>query len=155
MTTNIPAANFGEIGALMEAFAEAKKIRRARCPAHVLVVEDDPLTCRLVAGALASTHAVITEENAKNAVGSYLLHAPDIVFLDIGLPDMDGFMVLDQIITIDPDAFVVMFSSHDNWENVTRALAAGAKGFLSKPFKKEALKNYIQNSATHHHKSCE
>lgn len=147
-------AAFGEIGSLQEVFTEAKTRRRGRCPAHVLVVEDDPLTRRVVVGALGEAHAMITEENAKGAVASYLLHAPDIVFLDIGLPDIDGFSVLDQIMTIDPDAFVVMFSSHDDTQTIDKALAAGAKGFVSKPFKKEALRSYIQGSSVHHHKSC-
>ncbi len=147
-------ANFGEISSLQGVFAEAKKLRRARCPAHVLIVEDDPLTRRVVVGALGENHAMITEENARGAVASYLLHAPDVVFLDIGLPDIDGFSVLDQIMTVDPDAFVVMFSSHDDAQTINKALAAGAKGFVSKPFKKEMLRNYIQGSGVHHHKSC-
>lgn len=152
---NPTSSAFGDIAALSEVFAEAKKLRSCRCPAHVMVVEDDPLTRRIVVNTLGETHAMITEENAKDAVASYLLHAPDIVFLDIGLPDMDGFTVLDQVMTIDPDAFVVMFSGRDNWNNIIQALAAGAKGFISKPFKKDILKHYIQGSAIHHHKSCE
>ena len=147
-------SNFGEISSLQAVFDEAKKLRRVRHPAHVLVVEDDPLTLRVVTGALGEANAIITEDNATGAVASYLMHAPDIVFLDIGLPDMDGFTVLDQIITIDQDAFVVMFSSHTDWGNISKALAAGAKGFVSKPFKKEELRNYIQGSNFHHHKSC-
>ena len=145
-------AAFGEISSLQSVFSEAKKLRRARHPAHVLVVEDDPLTRRVVVSALGESHAMITEENARNAVASYLLHAPDVVFLDIGLPDVDGFSVLDQIMAIDPDAFVVMFSSHDDAQTIDKALKAGAKGFVSKPFKKETLRSYIQGSGAHHHK---
>lgn len=147
-------AHFGDIASLREVFSEAKKLRRARHPAHVLVVEDDPLTRRVVVGALGENHAMITEENARGAVASYMLHAPDLVFLDIGLPDIDGFTVLDQIMTIDPDAFVVMFSSHDDAQSIDKALGSGAKGFVSKPFKKESLRSYIQGSGVHHHKSC-
>ncbi len=149
MTTH---SEFGEVGSLQEVFAEVKKRRRVRHPAHVLVVEDDPLTRRVVVGALGEAHAMITEENARGAVASYLLHAPDVVFLDIGLPDVDGFSVLDQLMTIDPDAFVVMFSSHDDAQSIHKALTAGAKGFVSKPFKKETLRSYIQGSGVHHHK---
>lgn len=145
---------FGEISALQDVFTEAKKLRQARCPSHVMIVEDDPLTRRVVIGALGEANAMISEENAKGAVASYMLHAPDIVFLDIGLPDVDGFAVLDQIMLIDPEAFVVMFSSHDDAYTINKVLAAGAKGFVPKPFKKEMLRDYIQSSALYHHKSC-
>lgn len=152
MITNI--INFCEINMLKDIFLEAKKLRNYRYPAHVLVVEDDALTRRIVVGALGEANAMITEENAKDAIGSYLLHAPDIVFLDIGLPDIDGLSVLDQIIAVDPDAYIVMFSSRNDTQTVNRAFAAGAKGFVSKPFKKEDLQGYIRSSATYHHKSC-
>lgn len=153
MTMNTQSA-FGEISSLHEVFAEMKKLRPARCPAHVLVVEDDPLTRRVVVNALSENHATIAEENARGAVASYLLYAPDIVFLDIGLPDIDGFTVLDQIMTLDPDAFVVMFSSQADSCTIDRAMNAGAKGFIAKPFKKETLRGYIRGSGVHHNKSC-
>ncbi len=154
MITHAQTSNFGEIASLREVFLEAKKLRRARCPAYVLLVEDDPLTRHVVVGTLGESNALITEENAQNAVTSYLLHAPDVVFLDIGLPDSDGFTVLDQIMAIDPDAFVVMFSGHKDLCTIDKALKNGAKGFVSKPFKREALHNYIKGSSVHHHKYC-
>lgn len=150
---NTPNDTFGEIDLLQEIFAGAKKLRRTRHPAHVLVVDDDPLTRRVMVGALGEQNAMITEENAYGAAASYLLYAPDIVFLDIGLPDVDGFRLMSQILMIDPDAFVVMVSSHTDTDTITRAITAGAKGFIAKPFKKEILRSHIQGSAIHHHKS--
>lgn len=144
---------FAEISSLQSVFAEAKKLRRARHPAHVLVVEDDPLTRRIVESSLGESNAMLMEGNGDGAIASYLLHAPDVVFLDIGLPDIDGFTVLDYILTLDPDAFIVMFSSHNDRETIRKAQAAGAKGFVAKPFKKETLSSFIQGSETHHHKS--
>lgn len=151
--TTVQASVFGEIGALQEVFLEAKMRRPSRHPAHVLVVEDDPITRYVVKGALGEANAMIIEENARSAVASYLMHAPDIVFLDIALPDVSGFTVLDQIMVLDPDAYVVMFSSHTAAAYVDRAMASGAKGFVAKPFKKETLRNYIQVGSAHHHKS--
>lgn len=152
MTTHY--APFGEVTALQQVFEDAKKRRPARQPAHVLVVEDDPMTRRIVVNALGQSNAMISEETARDAVASYLLHAPDVVFLDIGLPDVDGFSVLDQLLLIDPEAFIVMFSSHSDTTTINKAMAAGAKGFVAKPFQKEALRNYILGSGIHHHKAC-
>jgi CheY-like chemotaxis protein len=143
---------FGETGGLLEAFNEAKKLRAARMPLHVMVVEDDPLTRRLVTGAFKEHHALITAENAETAIANYLLHAPDIVFLDIGLPDTNGFDVLRQIMAIDPDAYVVMFSGNSYLDNVTAALNEGASGFIAKPFKKDKMRHFIHDSALHHRK---
>ncbi|MDX2074723.1 MAG: response regulator [Alphaproteobacteria bacterium] len=145
---------FGEIASLNELFSEAKKLRKARLPARVLVVEDDPLTRRIVTGSFKEHYAMVSSSTAQEAVEDYLMYAPDIVFLDIGLPDVDGFVALDLIMGIDPDAFVVMFSSNGYPENVEKALKMGAKGFVKKPFKKETMQRYIQGSALHHQKSC-
>jgi DNA-binding NtrC family response regulator len=119
-----------------------------------MVVEDDPLTRRLVANAFKQDYALITAATAQEAVMNYLIHAPDIVFLDIGLPDANGFNVLHQIMTSDPDAYVVMFSGNSYLDNVTNALSNGAAGFISKPFKKDKMFQYIQESSRHHHKYC-
>lgn len=144
--------NFGEVSSLQEVFAEAKKLRKARMPLHVMLVEDDPLTRRLVTGTFKEKYALITAANAEEAIANYLLHAPDIVFLDIGLPDASGLDVLHRIMESDPDAYVVMFSGNSYLDNITVALGRGASGFVAKPFKKEKMQHYIQDSALHHHK---
>lgn len=144
--------NFGEISALKEVFEEARKRRQTRAPLHVLVVEDDPLTRRIITNSFKQDYALITASTAQEAIAHYLMHAPDIVFLDIGLPDTTGFHVLHQIMTSDPKAYVVMFSGNHYLENVIRALGAGACGFIAKPFQKDLLKHYITTSASHHAK---
>lgn len=142
--------SFGEVSSLTEIFAQAKKTRGARLPIHVLIVEDDALTRRLVTGSFKEKYAIITATNAEEAVASYLMHAPDIVFLDIGLPDASGFDVLKRILDCDAEAYVVMFSANSYLDNVTAALTNGAAGFIAKPFKKEKMQHYIESSAEHH-----
>lgn len=145
-------ADFGEVDSLQEAFAEARKLRESRHPQYVMVVDDDPLTRRLVAGAFKEKYAFITAADAHEAIANYLLYAPDIVFLDINMPGIGGFAVLRQLIASDPDAYVIMFSGNSYLDNVTAALSEGASGFVAKPFKKEKLRHYIEDSAMHHHK---
>lgn len=138
--------------ALQEVFIQAKAQRKNRLPLNVMLVEDDPLTRRLVAVGFKEKYALITATNAKDAVENYLLHAPDIVFLDIGLPDKSGFAVLQQIMANDPEAYIVMFSGNSYLDNINKAFGAGASGFIAKPFHKEKLQHYIEDSALHHHK---
>jgi two-component system, chemotaxis family, chemotaxis protein CheY len=144
--------DFGETHALKEVFNEAKQRRNARQPLHVMVVEDDVLTRRLVTNAFKENFALITASTAQEAVENYLLYAPDIVFLDIGLPDASGFDVLRQMIATDADAYVVMFSGNSYLDNVTTAFSQGASGFVAKPFKQDKMRHYILGSAAHHHK---
>lgn len=144
--------SFGETESLKAVFTDAAKRRPGRQPLHVMIVEDDALTRRLISNAFKERYALISAGSAEEAVANYLLHAPDIVFLDIGLPDVNGFHVLKQIIASDPDAYVVMFSGHSYLDNITKALNTGASGFVAKPFRKEKLVHYIQNSAAHHRK---
>lgn len=153
-TPTMETENFGEVESLREVFAEAKKLRKARMPQHVMIVEDDALTRKMVASVLKEKFAMITAHDAHEAVANYLLFAPDIVFLDIGLPDASGFAALNQIMEIDPEAYVVMFSGNSYLDNVTKALTGGASGFVAKPFRQEKLRHYIANSATHYNKSA-
>jgi len=147
-----PRHDFGEVASLADVFMEAKKLRSSRQPLHVMVVEDDPLTRRLVTTAFKERYAVISASNAQEAVMNYMLHAPDIVFLDIGLPDASGLDVLGRLMSCDQHAYVVMFSGNSYLDNVTAALSHGASGFIAKPFKKETMSHYIEQSAIHHHK---
>lgn len=150
-TAITPASNhsFGEVASMTEVFEEAKKARFARQPLHVMVVEDDALTRGIVSNAFKDNYALITATNAQEAVENYLLYAPEIVFLDIGLPDVSGFDVLQQIMASDKDAYVVMFSGNNYLENVATALSQGASGFIAKPFKPDKMRHYIQERAVH------
>lgn len=111
----------------------------------VLLVEDDPITRWMVRSALKETCDFATAPTAKKAFAMYTSYQPDVVFLDINLPDNNGCTVLQWIKNQDPDACVVMFSSNDSLDNITECLNNGAKGFISKPFMKEDLLQYVKH----------
>ena len=73
---------------------------------------------------------------------------PDLILLDIGLPDSSGLEVLDLIMENNPHAYVVMLSGNDDIINISKTLEAGAQGFVAKPFKKEKLLHYINEYTT-------
>ena len=76
-------------------------------------------------------------ENGREAVEKYNELQPDIVTLDITMPEMDGITALKAIMKIDPDASVVIVSAMGQESYVREAVMAGAKNFIVKPFNKE------------------
>ena len=129
-----------------------KERRAARKEAYVMVVEDDPFSQKLVRNALKNNYDHSISGDGSGALMGYIKNAPDILFLDIGLPDIDGHEVLKRLFEFDPDAFVVMFSGNGNRENVMKAIELGAKGFVGKPFTQEKLFQYIGKSPFIQHK---
>ncbi|MCD8526090.1 MAG: response regulator [Alphaproteobacteria bacterium] len=116
--------------------------RHARTQLEILVVEDEQFSRKLVAAAL-SAYTVSFAEDGYSAVLAYVQKAPDIVFLDINLPDVMGNDVLTKILSIDMGAYIVMLSANSQTENVIGTVRAGAKGFVGKPFTKDKLLQYI------------
>lgn len=76
-------------------------------------------------------------ENGLIAVAKYQELQPDIVTMDVTMPEMDGLQALKLIRQMDANAIVVMFSAMGQQTYVTEAIMAGAKGFVVKPFKEE------------------
>lgn len=133
------------LGNFMNAWGYLTQGRLDRKKPHLLIVDDDPLTRRIVRAALGERYPVVTAVNAAEAVEKHLLLVPDIVFLDIGLPDCDGFRILDHIRSCDPQCQVVMFSGNSFLENRLKALNHGATGFLPKPFSRLQFEHYIDD----------
>lgn len=126
--------------------ASLRDRRKARKEAEILVAEDDAFSRMLVSTVLEGRYCLKMAQDGQAALVNYVRSAPDILFLDIGLPDMDGHEILEHIFEIDPEAYVVMFSGHGDVHNVTKAMELGAQGFLSKPFTKEKLLRFIEKS---------
>lgn len=78
-------------------------------------------------------------ENGAIAVSKYSELQPEIVTMDITMPEMDGIQALKEIRQLDPNAKVVMISAMGQEIYVKEAVLAGAKGFLLKPFKEEQV----------------
>ena len=109
--------------------------------ARVLVVDDAAFMRKVVSDALASGgHEVIGEAgNGNEAVAQFRELKPDLTMLDITMPEKTGLEALAEIIAIDPNAKVLMCSALGQESKVIEALKLGAKNFLVKPFKPDAL----------------
>lgn len=126
-----------------ERIANARRMRDQRDGVLALLVEDDTFSASLVSTILRPQHELTVVHNAVDALRHYEATAPDIVFLDIGLPGLNGLDVLRELIANDPDAFVVMLTAHGYLDMVKNAMEMGAKGFISKPFNKMTLDGYV------------
>lgn len=78
-------------------------------------------------------------ENGVIGVEMYKTLNPDIVTMDITMPEMDGLTALKEIMKIDPKAKVVMVSAMGQEAMVRDAIVSGAKGFIVKPFKEDGI----------------
>ncbi|MEA2547162.1 MAG: two-component system, cell cycle response regulator DivK [Chloroflexota bacterium] len=104
--------------------------------ATILLVEDVPANRALATKLLrAAGHDVLTADTAATGIALARERLPDLVLMDLGLPDMDGWHALAEI-RADPDAAglrVVAFTADAMLGDRERALARGFDGYLSKP----------------------
>ncbi|MFW5800537.1 MAG: response regulator [Spirochaeta sp.] len=105
-------------------------------PPTVIVVDDLPLFRRAVREAVESWggRVVAEAENGRLALHQYANHNPDLVFMDIMMPEMDGIESLKWLRQYDPDARVIMCSSVKDSELIFQAIRLGAIDFVPKPF---------------------
>ena len=116
---------------------------------NVFLIADDDMFVRKSLSKLLSPYGEVVEvEGGASVKPAYLEHNPDIVFLDIHMPGQSGLEIVNSVIDMDTDAFIVMISADSNRENVLEAVSCGAVGFLSKPLKKEKIQEYNNQCIT-------
>jgi CheY-like chemotaxis protein len=104
---------------------------------RILVVEDSAVIRRLIEVCLrAADLEIITRDDGKSGLHAVSSESPDLVVLDIGLPGLDGWQVLDRIRKDDAthDIPVVVLTAHAEEESRRRANEGGADAFVTKPF---------------------
>jgi two-component system chemotaxis response regulator CheY len=104
--------------------------------ARVLVVDDAAFMRKMVSDALAKGgHEVVGEAgNGVEAIERFQELKPDLMTLDITMPEKDGLAALAEIVAADPSARVVMCSALGQESKVLEAIKLGAKDFVVKPF---------------------
>ena len=106
---------------------------------NILVVEDDAPVRNLITTTLkANEYKFITAANGSDAIMSAVSHNPDIVLLDLGLPDMDGVDVIEKIRSWS-NVPIIVISARSEISDKIEALDAGADDYLTKPFSVEEL----------------
>src|SRR5262245_44040674 len=110
--------------------------------ATVLVVDDHALLRTGVANIISQEpdlQVVAEAANGLEAVEAYERYRPDVALLDLRMPVMEGVEAVRQIRERDPNAKVIVLTTYDTDEDITRALKAGAKAYVLKDIAADAL----------------
>ena len=118
--------------------------------ARVLVVDDAVFMRKVVSDALnKGGHEVIGEAaNGQEAVDQFQSLKPEVMTLDITMPEKDGLAALQEIIGLDPSARVIMCSALGQESKVLESIKIGAKDFIVKPFKAERVLGAVDKALT-------
>ena len=120
----------------------------AAAKARVLLVDDHALLRTGVANIInqePDLHVVAEAENGVDAIRAYERHQPDVTLLDLRMPVMEGVEVVRQIRERDPRALVIILTTYDTDDEISRALKAGAKAYVLKDISADDLVGCIRN----------
>lgn len=117
-------------------------------PEKILIVDDQEDTATLLAIALKrGGYEVLKAHSGQAALEQALSEKPDLIILDVMMPDMNGFDVLKALYsisqTIPP---VILFTARDEVEDVVKGMAAGAHSYLVKPTSREKLMETVKTA---------
>jgi PleD family two-component response regulator len=102
----------------------------------VLVVDDETANCIALNHILGQEHTVYVAKNGTNAINIAKKNIPDVILLDVLMPDLDGFEVLSILKNTEEtkNIPVIFISGLTNNESIERGLTLGAEDYISKPF---------------------
>ena len=128
--------------------AAFEELRQQLEPMRVIVADDDPFARRMIKDALQRAGVVIIAEahNGYEAVELCLHYRPDVVVMDVVMPEIDGIAATRRILKEIPEQLVVMLTSTDEDDMGLLGLRAGAVGFLSKDLDIDVLPRALQGA---------
>ncbi len=129
----------------MEQFSPMKRSKDGQ-PIRYLVVDDSVFARKNLARMIETFGGQLAGEagDGVSAIAEYDRTNPDIVLMDITMPQMEGIEAAEKIVQKHPNARVVMVSSVGYQENIVAALQRGARHFVQKPVKPEVLYEVIK-----------
>jgi len=118
-----------------------------------ILIADDTFASRQLLARLLRQFLRTTIHEASDgvqAVQEFRVSRPDITFLDIDMPNMDGMAALKEIRTLEPESFVVMVSGVSSIETVQQAQSLGVNGFVVKPYSGQRIFDVMKKYALLH-----
>jgi len=112
----------------------------------VLIVDDDPRMCDSLKALLSNSGCVLeTSNNGKEAIGCMNKKFFDLVLLDLFIPDMNGYQIMDYINNQRPDTFVIVITGNSSEKSAIEAIRKGAYDYIKKPFEPEKMLKTVEN----------
>lgn len=115
----------------------------------IMIVEDSNLMIAVIRNFIEKEgkhHEIISAWTGEESIQRYKDQKPDLVFMDIKMPGMDGITALEKIREFDPGAKVVMCTALKEPEQEERARKAGCVGYIMKPFSSQDIANALNNN---------
>ncbi len=115
--------------------------------ATVLIVDDEPFNVDYLEQELEDlNYQIITALNGRDALHKIKSHQPDLVLLDLMMPELDGFAVLSEIKKTDTlrDIPVIIVSAASDSKSVVKGIKQGADDYITKPIDADHLKNKLR-----------
>lgn len=112
----------------------------------ILIVDDAPENIMLLSDDLSDEYRLIIATSGAKACDLAILEKPDLILLDVVMPDMDGYEVCDNLMSnpLTKTIPVVFITSRDGVQDIVKGLALGAVDYIAKPFEKAIVKARIQ-----------
>jgi len=108
---------------------------------RALVVDDSSFQRTIVSNTIDDWFDIVaTAENGKEAIEQFKKERPDVVTMDIMMPEMDGITAVENIKEISPETVIVMVTSVKQKEKMREAARAGADGYVTKPVNTKKLR---------------
>ena len=92
---------------------------------------------------------VATAKNGKDALAAFQTFHPQVVTMDLTMPEMDGIECIEALVNIDPEVLILVVSALSDKSTGIEALEKGARGFLLKPFTEEQLCEALEELTEH------
>lgn len=107
----------------------------------LMIVDDSALIRRRIARSIDDDHfkLVATATNGQEAIGFFKQHNPQIVTMDLTMPQLDGIQCIRHLIRLNPNIQILVVSALSDQATGMEALEMGATGFLIKPFSEEQI----------------
>ncbi len=114
--------------------------------ASILIVDDEESILKGLKMSLEGKYRVITAQTGTLAIQLFHLERPELIMLDIGLPDMNGLEVLKTIKHKDHDAIIIMVTAVEDTKSIVKSIKLGAYDYLTKPINTQELFLTTQNA---------
>lgn len=115
---------------------------------RILIVDDSPIARKMLKSCIPKDREYEIQEagNGVEGVEKYKEFSPDITFLDLTMPVMDGYKTIPEIRKINPEAIIIVITADIQPKSIAEVISLGAFTLLKKPARKESIQDAIEQA---------